>query len=139
LDEISTVFNSRDWKKDGVPAALLGCLLQCRKQRKMLLATAQRFQHVDSLIRQITFTVTECSCILGRWNFCKVFYGIDYENTIGNTQNVGKVISLTGFVQTDFIRNLYDTEEMVEKMKKDKYISDSETLKNQENKVIKIR
>lgn len=138
IDEISTVFNSRDWKTDGVPAALLGTLLQVRKENKMMYATAQRFQHVDSLIRQITFTVKDCSCYLGRWNIIKVFNGLDYENTIGNTQKTGKLLRMYGFIQTDVVRNLYDTKEMVEKMKKSKYITDAEALKKQSSMVINI-
>jgi hypothetical protein len=129
IDEISTVFNSRDWKTEGIPAALLGMLLQVRKERKMILGTAQRFQHVDSLIRQITFSVRDCMCIAGRWNIVKVFNALDYENTIGNTVKTGKIKKVYGFIQTDFHRELYDTMEMVQKMKKDKYIADEEAIK----------
>lgn len=128
IDEISTVFNNRDWKTDGVPAALLGTLLQNRKERKMLYATAQHFKHVDSLIRDITQTVKQCSCYFGRWNIIKVFDGMDYENTTGNTRVTGKILRMYGFLQTDFLRSLYDTFEMVELMKKAKYVNERETL-----------
>lgn len=136
IDEISTVFNSRDWKTEGIPAALLGMLLQVRKERKMIYATAQVFSHVDSLIRGITFSVRECKCIAGRWNIVKVYDAKDYETKINNTVHQPKLENIYGFIQTNFIRNLYDTSEMVEKMKKTKYITDSETLQKQAGKVI---
>jgi hypothetical protein len=131
IDEISTVFNSRDWKTEGIPATLLGTLLQVRKERKMLYATAQRFNHVDSLIRQITYSVRECKCILGRWNIVKVYDGYDYELKTGNSMLKSKPLKFYGFIQTDFLRNLYDTVEMVQKMKKTKYITDIEALQKQ--------
>lgn len=138
IDEISTVFNSRDWKTDGIPASLLGTILQVRKQNKMLYGTAQRLQHVDSLIRQVTQTVKECSCYGGRWNIVKVFDGLDYDNTIGNTQITGRIKRMYGFLQTNKVRNLYDTRELVERMKKTKYISDDEAIKYQALKMVSI-
>lgn len=130
LDELSTIFNSRDWKDDGVPAQLLGLLLQVRKKRIMIYGTAQLFKHVDKLIRDIVFSVRVCKCIAGRWNAVSVYDGLDYETRIGNSVNLPKCEKFYGFIQTNQIRRLYDTTEMVEKMKKSQYISDLETLQN---------
>lgn len=137
LDEISTVFNSRDWLKDGVPAPLLGQLLQVRKQHKMMFATAQVFFHVDKLIRDITFSVRDCRCFCGRWNIVTSYEGKDYESRGDNVEKKPRVLKFYGFIQTDKIRNLYNTYEMVEKMKKTKYISDIEVLEKQ-GKVIEL-
>lgn len=138
IDEIATIFNARDWKTDGVPAPLLGQLLQVRHVRKMILATAQKFDHVDKLIRQITFDVRECMCIMGRWNFVKVYNAMDYEATIGNSEKTGRVKRIYGFLQTDQVRSLFDTMEMVERMKKKQYLNDVEVLAKQQTKVIKF-
>lgn len=137
IDEISTVFNSRDWKTEGIPAALLGQLLQVRKQKKMMFATAQVFSHVDSLIRQITFSVRDCRCYCGRWNIITSYEGMDFERRSDNVEKKPRVLRFYGFIQTDKIRNLYDTTEMVEKMKKTKYITDIEALEKQ-GKVIEL-
>lgn len=123
IDEMPLVFNARDWKTDGIPAALLSILLQVRKENKIILGTAQRFQHIDSQLRDVTDTVRECSCFAGRWNYIKVFNGLEYENTIGNTQKTAVIRRVYAFIQTDAIRNLYDTKEMVTRMKKDKYMT----------------
>ena len=55
IDEISTVFNARQWKDFNIN--LLFQLLQCRKNKKMIVGTAQRFAHVDKLLRDITYNV----------------------------------------------------------------------------------
>lgn len=139
IDEMATIFNSRDWKSEGIPATLLGTLLQIRKERKMLYGTSQRFNFVDSLIRQVTFSVRECKCILGRWNIVSIYDGMDYESkNLYSTVHPPKIINMYGFIQTDAIRNLYDTTEMVSKMKKAKYISDAEVLQKQDNKVLEL-
>jgi hypothetical protein len=129
IDEISTIFNSREWKKEGIPAPLLSTLLQVRKQNKMLYATAQRFIHVDALMRQITFTVRDCECWRGRWNWVRVYDGYEYEKS--NTMNPAEMKYLYSFIQTDKIRGLYDTFELVEKMKKTDYIDEKEILEKQ--------
>lgn len=137
IDEISTVFNSRDWQKEGVPASLLGQLLQVRKNKKMMFSTAQVFDHVDKLIRDITFSVRDCRCYCGRWNIVTSYEGKDYAQRSDNVEKLPRVLKFYGFIQTDRIRNLYDTFEMVEKMKKTKYISDVEVLEKQ-GKVIEL-
>lgn len=55
IDEISTVFNARNWKDFNIN--LLFQLLQCRKNKKEIIATAQRFAHVDKLLRDITYNL----------------------------------------------------------------------------------
>jgi hypothetical protein len=129
IDEISSIFNSRDWKKGGIPAPLLSTILQVRKERKMLYCTAQRFQHVDALFRQITFTVRVCECYRNRWNFIYVYDGFDYENA--NVMQPAEELEHYSFVQTDKIRALYDTSEMVQKMQTTDYLTDKEILEKQ--------
>ncbi len=129
LDEISSIFNSRAWEKEGIPAPLLSMLLQVRKERKMIYATAQRFNHVDALIRQITFSVRECKCWFGRWNWIRVFDAFEYENS--NVMKPAICLDLYSFIQTNKIRKLYDTFEMIEKMKKEDYMTDKEILERQ--------
>lgn len=138
LDECSTIFNARDWKTDGIPAVMLETLFQVRKERKMMFCTAQLFEHVDKQIRDVNFTVKACSCIKGRWNIVTTYNAKQYENHKDNTISPPKPIKITGFIQNDFVRSLYDTKEMVKKMKKAKYISDKETRENRSNNVITL-
>ena len=129
LDELPTIFNSRDWKKNGIPPAVLESMLQVRKNGIMILGTAQRFEFIDSLIRNITATVRECTCILGRWNIIRVFDGHEYELTTGSLNRPAKTRSCYAFIQSDKMRKLYDTREFVTALKNKKYISDLEIKK----------
>jgi hypothetical protein len=129
IDEISSILNSRRWDKEGVPAALLSQLLQIRKQRKMLLATAQRFLHVDKLIRDITFTVRDCNTISGRWTFTKVYDAWDYERA--TDLKPCYPIGYGTFIQTDKLRESYDTYELIDSFKKEDFLSDGEILERQ--------
>lgn len=132
IDEISTVFNSRKYKTDGIPVPLLGMLLQVRKERKMIYATAQRFQHVDALLRQITFSVRACTCWFGRWNWIYKYDAWDYENRTSPLVRI-PVLGSWAFIQTNKIRNLYDTMEMVEEVKKIDFMTNEEILERQGN------
>ena len=63
IDEIGTIFNSRDFSggKAAVPKPLFQLLCQCRKRRLQVFGTVQRYNLLDKQIRDITATVTECS------------------------------------------------------------------------------
>lgn len=130
LDELSSESNSREWKKDGVPPEVLRHLLQVRKQKKMMFSTAQRFMHVDALYRQITFTVKDCQCWFGRWNWVYSFDGWEYENKQNAIMPI-PILSIDSFIQTNKIRNLYDTNELIEKLKRTEYIPNDEILLSQ--------
>lgn len=129
IDEISTILNSRRWDKEGVPPSLLGQLLQVRKQKKMLLSTAQRFGHVDKLIRDITFKVIECRTFCKRWTLQTEFDGYDYENA--NMMKPAVAIGHHDFLQTDRVRKLYDTWELIDNMKKEEFLSDKDIIEKQ--------
>ena len=59
IDEIGTLFNSRDFStgKNSFPKPVFQHLCQCRKRHLMILATVQRFNLLDKQIRDITATV----------------------------------------------------------------------------------
>lgn len=58
-DEFSVQMNSRKFK-DNIDAFFLNTLLTCRHHHISLFYTAQRFGHVDALLRQVTSDVIEC-------------------------------------------------------------------------------
>ena len=123
IDEVSTVLNSRSWKDFNVN--LLFQLLQCRKQKKELVCTAQRFAHVDKLIRDITAEVVVCR---KSWRiaFNTAFDGWDYENTAAS-------FAITPlwrkcYVATDTLYNSYDTDEIIDNAKRTDFVSNDETL-----------
>lgn len=65
-DEFSVQMNSRNFKTN-IDPQFLNTLLTCRHHHIMLVYNAQRFQHVDKLLRGVTNYVIECKKI---WRVC---------------------------------------------------------------------
>lgn len=65
-DEFSVQMNSRSFKTN-IDPLFLNTLLTCRHHHIMLVYNAQRFQHVDKLLREVTTYVVECKKI---WRVC---------------------------------------------------------------------
>lgn len=59
-DEFSVQLNSRSFKTN-IDPLFLNTLLTCRHHHISLIYTAQRFQHVDALLRQVTSYVVNCN------------------------------------------------------------------------------
>lgn len=127
IDEISTLFQSRNWSN--FPMPLLSQLLQVRKNKKMILATAQRFAHVDKLIRDVTYSVIDCDCRSKRWNFCSWYIAEDWEAK--NPMVIPQPYDVTSFVQSDKLRSMYDTYELIDNLKKDEFLTSEEILTRQ--------
>lgn len=123
IDEVSTLFNARTWKDFNIN--LLFQLLQCRKDRKQLVCTAQRFSHVDKLLRDITAEVIVCR---KKWRVCMnyAYDGWDYENT--PAQFAIKPFWKLAYVATDSLYNAYDTDEIIDNVKKTDFVSNDEIL-----------
>ena len=70
MDELSVQMNSRSFK-DNFNAYFLNTLLCCRHYHISFYGSAQRFQHVDKLLRDVTHTVIQCNSgqamTLGKW------------------------------------------------------------------------
>lgn len=123
IDEVSTVFNARSWKDFNIN--LLFQLLQCRKNRKQLVCTAQRFAHVDKLLRDITAEVVVCRKY---WRICLnyAYDGWDYENT--PAQFAIKSMWKYCYLATNKLYNAYDTDEIIDNAKKTDFLSNDEIL-----------
>lgn len=59
-DEFSVQLNSRNFKSN-IDPLFLNTLLTCRHHHISLIYTAQRFNHVDALLRQVTSYVISCN------------------------------------------------------------------------------
>jgi len=105
IDEISKVLNSRSFRTN-VNASVLDSLLCCRHYHMGIMGTAQRFQHVDALFRQVTQRVIECN---KTWRLQKgyVYNAYELENCTNPLQL--SPISKSGFFVTNADYNAYDT------------------------------
>lgn len=124
-DEVQNEFNSRDFKN--FPVALLTLLTQNRKGNGIqILYTAQRFNRVDKVFRELSHYAVECSTILGRLTRLKFYHWMDYEalnNAVGVDLKMRiKPTKIISFIQTDELRELYDSYKMLESAKTKDYI-----------------
>lgn len=128
-DEVQNEFNSRDFKN--FPVELLTLLTQNRKGNgKRVYYTAQRYNRVDKVFRELSFLVGDCRTIFGRYTRVKWFDTEDYEMLL-SSPDVNKRMKIksrkkTKFIQTDEIRNNYNSYQMLESAKKKEYVSQTE-------------
>lgn len=126
IDEASTIFNAREWKDFNI--SLLFQLLQCRKQRKQLVCTSPRFWQLDKLLRDITAEVVECHKI-GRFQHNQFYDGFDYETT--SSGKLLKCINNKWWFVVDGDYRAYDTNELVDNIKKSDFLSNDDVLQKQ--------
>lgn len=144
IDEIGTIFNSRDFakSKESVPKILFQHLCQCRKRKMMIYGTCQRWLFLDKQLRDITATVTRCrswmSHPFSRMISCVTYDAFDYDCACQNPAVVISALSNFVYIQTNKLRKSYDTEELITNMLNDKYISDKEILENRGAQLIDI-
>jgi len=136
IDEIGTIFNSRDYakSKESVPKILFQHLCQCRKRHLMIFATSQRWNFVDKQLRDIVATVRKTSMTFAhpfsRMCTVRVFDAVEYDKAFTNPLLPLTPLRAYAYVQTDKLRNSYDTAELIETMINADYISDTEILQN---------
>ena len=104
-DEFSVQMNSRNFKSN-IDPLFLNTLLTCRHYHISLYYTAQRFGHVDALLRQVTSYVVDCDKL---WRFQRqnLYDAWEMENAT-NSQLLTPISRRCWFV-TDKDYNAYNT------------------------------
>lgn len=123
IDEIHTEYTSTKWAD--VPESLLSEISQQRKQRIKIVATAQFFTRVAKSLREQAATVVVCNTFLGRLTIDKEYDALEYANLVDNPLIVArrvKPLRRSSFVQSDALRQCYDTYAKVERMKRTGFI-----------------
>lgn len=104
-DELSVQMNSRNFKTN-IDAFFLNTILTCRHYHIGLVYTAQRFQHVDALLRQVTSVVVSCNKV---WRVqCQNFYDA-WEMEQASSPSMLKPLKRSGFFITDNDFKAYDS------------------------------
>ena len=130
-DEVQNEFNSRDYKN--FPVELLTLLTQNRKGNgKRIYYTAQRYSRVDKVFRELSFRVGDCKTLFGRYTRVRWFDTEDYEQlqTSYRVEDRMKIrcYKKDTFIQTDEIRECYDSYQMLESAKSKEYQTQQEIL-----------
>ncbi len=141
IDEIGTLFNSRDFQQnkrkgkgselEGLPKVLFQHICQVRHRNMVIFGTVQRWGFLEKQLRLITKSVTVCSAFpahpFSRMITNYVYDGEEYDLFYQSPMKPLEPLSVDVWVQTDFIRSLYDTKEMVKTLLTMDYVSDEET------------
>lgn len=144
IDEIGTIFNSRDWNnnqrkgkgksEEGLPKVLFQYICQVRHRNMVIFGTVQRWGFLDKQLRQITKDVTVCSAFpahpFSRMITNYVYDVEEYDMFYQSPMRPLEPLCADVWVQTDFIRSLYDTREMVKTLLSMDYVSDEEIDRN---------
>lgn len=130
-DEIQNEFNSRDYRN--FPYELVKLLTQNRKGHgKQIVGTAQRYGRVDKTIRELCTHVVECKKgWFGRVTKLKKYDVEDYEMFINEIDIMNKrkiPCQRYRFIQTDELRNAYDSFKMLDTARTKEYVSASEKI-----------
>ena len=135
IDEIGTLFNSRDFSSgERLPKSLFQHLCQCRKRRMMIYGTVQRYCLLDKQIRDVSATVSDCKVYFkhpfSRLCIVSTYDVDDWDLYQSNPMYTPKRLDSKVYVQSEKHRQLYDTSALVEGLLKQKYIPDNEILQN---------
>ena len=128
-NEVQNEFNSRDFKS--FPIALLTKLTQVRKGNGIqILYTAQRWHFVDKNFRSLSFGCYQCATWFGRFTFARCYPPDVYDDMCNQVQvdkkRKSKPVRSVWFVQSDAIRESYDSYKMLETAKSKDYLTRDE-------------
>lgn len=134
IDEVQN--NGLDWTK--FPETLLAVITQQRKQKIKIYVTTQVYKNLVIQLRRQCFDVIECKTFLTRWTRHKCFDAEEYNNVIDNPTPEKKFRLPKkwrhSFIQSNFLRNLYDTNQVVDKLQDfDKLLTDERVEKINKN------
>ena len=118
IDEIQNEFDVYDARNFNMQ--ILRTVTQQRKQGIKMFGTSQVFTRVAKPLREQTFEVVECKTVLGRWTFQRCFRADDYNVVIDNPDKKAKQKRKwrKNFIQTDSLRNMYDSYKVIDEMAK---------------------
>ena len=121
IDELQSEFDSNSWKD--FPVWLLREITQQRKQRIKIIGSSQVFTRVVKQLREQCYEVVECRCIAGRWVIQRAFDGAEYSDYTDRADKPARLKRLwrKSFIQTDRIRELFDTYQKIKNVKMGMY------------------
>lgn len=117
VDEVSLSIKSNRWggkKDEEVDDELLAAIANERKEKELYLYTVQRFHRGNKKLREQVDKVYKCFNLAG-WMWCfpyKLAESKDQENTV----DLQRVKGAFNYVQTQELRDAYDTRQLIKDM-----------------------
>lgn len=118
IDEIQTEYDNKKHKE--FPEDLLRHVCMQRKQKVKIIGSAQVYTRLVVQLREQCFEVVECRTLINRWTFLRAFDAWEYEQLLSKPEKKQRMPRLwrKSFVQSDDLRKVYDTNLVIERMKK---------------------
>lgn len=118
IDELQNEFSTATSKN--FPETLLSTITQQRKQRIHIVASSQVFTRVAKPIREQCYCVCDCRTFFERWTRVRAYSADEYNsvidsNSLDKKRKLHKLWKMS-FIQTDELRNKYDTYSVVKRM-----------------------
>lgn len=128
LDEIQNWFNSAE--SQYFPPEMLSEISQQRKQHSIIIGTTQCFDRISKAIRQQTHFLVKPITILGSLTIVRV-----YKPTVNEDGSIEKLrrIKVFCFVQTDEVRDCFDTYAKIKRLSVKGWVPRSDQLKPDSN------
>ena len=123
IDEIHSEYSSAAWQD--FPEVLLSQISMQRKQRIKIVATSQMFSRVAKPIREQCFSVVVCKTFFGRLTQNKEYDASQFAVSGDSAYSIRKGVKpfwRCWFVQSDELRQSFDTYEVIERMRKLEFI-----------------
>lgn len=118
IDEMQNEFSSKVSKD--FPENLLEMITQQRKQRIAIFTTSQVFSRLAKPLREQSYEVCTCRTYLGRLTRIRCYDALDYmeymESDSDDKRRKAPKNYSHWFVQTDALRNAYDTYSVIERL-----------------------
>lgn len=114
VDELSVQLNSRSFK-DNIDPTFLNSLMCCRHYHISFFGSAQRFSHVDKMMRDVTHHVIQCRKL---WRLQNVSTYDAWELEQAATPDLVRPLSRGCWFVCDKDYNAYDTLAVVDNLKK---------------------
>lgn len=117
IDEINSEYTSTKWQD--FPETILSQICMLRKQKIKVVATSQVYSRVAKQIREQTFSVVVCRTWFGRLTSNKEYDAAKFATSGDNVYSLRKgvrPISRKWFVQSNQLRDMYDTDEVVQRL-----------------------
>lgn len=125
IDEIQNEFAAST--SQNFPETVLSLITQQRKNRILILTTSQVFTRVQKPLREQCYRAIECKTYLNRYTTCKHYDGIEYAESFDRSDDFKllhrKRIEYHSFVQTNDLRNLFDSYKLIERLSRDGFVT----------------
>lgn len=119
IDEIHSEYSSAKWQD--FPESILSEISQQRKQKIKIVATAQMFSRVAKPIREQAFSVVVCRTYYGRLTSAKEYDAARFAVSGDSAYTIRKGVKpiwSSWFVQSNDLRESFDTFEKIERLQK---------------------